>query len=110
MLNENIELRKLNENNWHELLDNAIEGSLTSREDSENDWINNTFENLYICYKTYALIFGDIAEYYYKLVFSGSKENTLKVFKFIDAPLRNVRQHTKIMEAEKSFRMCVENY
>ena len=110
MLNENIKLRKLNENNWHEFLDNAIEGSLTSRKDRENGWINNIFENLHICCKAYALMFGDIAEYYYKLVFSGSKENILKVFKFIDAPLRNVRQHTKIMGAEKPFRMWVENY
>ena len=54
-------------------------------------------------------MFGDIAEYYYKLL-SGSKENILKVFKFIDAPLRNVRLHTKIMGAEKPFRMCVEKY
>ena len=106
MLNENIELRKLNEKNWYEFLDSAIEGSLTSRKNSKSDWINNIFENLHICYKTYALMFGECAECYYKLVFSGSKENILKVFKFIDAALRNVRQHTKIMGAEKPFRIC----
>ena len=78
------------------------------RKDSENDLINNIFENLYICCKTYALTSGDIAECYYKPLLSGSKENILKVFKSIDAPLRNVRRHTKIIDAEKPFRICVE--
>ena len=73
-------LENTNESNWHKFLDNAIEGSLTSRKDSENDWINNIFENLHICYKTCTLTFRYIAEYYYKLLLSGSKENILKVF------------------------------
>ena len=57
-------LGTMNDNNGYEFLDNAIKESLTSRKDSKNDWINNIFENLHICYKTYALMFGDIAEYY----------------------------------------------
>ena len=96
-------LETTNESNWHKFLDNAIEGFLTSLKDSENDWINNIFENLHICYKTFALMFEDIAEYYYKLLLSGSKGNILKAFKFIDAPLRNVRQHTKIRGSRKTF-------
>ena len=100
----------MNENNWHKFLENAIEEALISNKDSKNDWINNIFENLHICYKTYGLMFRDIAEYYYKLLLSGSKENILKVFKFIVAPLRNVRQHTKVMGAEKLFHMCMEDF
>ena len=55
-------------------------------------------------------MFGDIAEYYYKLLLSGSKENILKVLKFTVAPLRNVRQHTKVMGEEKLFHMCMEDF
>ena len=53
---------------------------------------------------------GDIAESYYKLLLSGLKENIVKVFKFIDTPLRNVRQHRKFMGGDKLFYVCLEKY
>ena len=34
---DDVMLETMNEDNWHEFLDNAIEGSLTSRKDSGND-------------------------------------------------------------------------
>ena len=36
-------IETMNENNWYEFLDNAIEGSLPSDKDSENDWIYKIF-------------------------------------------------------------------
>ena len=55
-------------------------------------------------------MFRDIAVSYFNLLLSGSRESILKVFKFIDAPLRNVRHFTKIMVAEKPFYRCVDKY
>ena len=80
-----------------------MERFLTSSKDSENDWINNIFKDLHICNKPFALMFEDIPEYYYKLFLSGSKGNILKAFKFIDASMRNVRQHIKIRGSRKTF-------
>ena len=55
-------------------------------------------------------MFRDIAVAYFNVLFSGSRENIVKVFKFIDVPLRNVRHFTKIMGAEKLFYRCVDKY
>ena len=49
---DDVMIETMNDNNWHEFLDNAIERSLTSDKDSEKDWIDNMFQNLHICYKT----------------------------------------------------------
>ena len=68
------------------------------------------FQNLQICYKTYELMFRDIAVAYLNLLLSGSRENILKVFKFMDAPLRNVRHFTKIIGVEKLFYRSVDKY
>ena len=105
---DDMMIETMNENNWLEFLDNTIEGSLTSEKDTKNDWIDNIFQNLHICYKAYALMFRDIAVAYFNLLISGSRENILKVFKFIDVPLRNVRHLTKIMGVEKLFYRCVD--
>ena len=106
---DDVMIETMNENNWLEFLDNAIERPLSLDKNIENDWIDNIFQNLHICYKTYELMFRDIAVAYFNVLFSGSRENIVKVFKFIDVPLRNVRHFTKIMGAEKLFCRCVIN-
>ena len=107
---DDVMIETMNENNWLEFLDNAIERPLSLGKNIENDWIDNIFQNLHICYKTYELMFRDIAVAYFNVLFSGSRENIVKVFKFIDVPLRNVRHFTKIMGAEKLFYRCVDKY
>ena len=72
-MKDDVMIEFVNENNWHKFLENAIEGSLTSDKDIENNWIDNIFQNLHICYKTYKLMFRDIAGAYFNLLLSGSK-------------------------------------
>ena len=73
---DDVMIETMNENNWHVFLDNAIKGSLTLDKDIKNNWTGNIFQNLLICYKTYELMFRDIAVVYFNLLLSGSTEKT----------------------------------
>ena len=48
---DDVMLKSMNENNWHDFLDNAIEGALTNNRSVQNEFIDNIFENLNICFR-----------------------------------------------------------
>ena len=81
----------MNESNWHDFLDNAIEGALTNNGSVQNEFVDNIFENLNICFRDYKLMFEDVTVSSYQLLLTSSRDNVIRVLKFIDAPLRNIK-------------------
>ena len=97
---DDLMLESMNQNNWHDFLDNAMEGAMTNRKRSGNENADNIFEYLRICFHDYRVIFEDIALAYYVLLLTSSQKNIIRVLKFIDVPLRNVKQFVEVVGAQ----------
>ena len=69
---DDVMLKSMNENNWHDFLDNAIERALTNNRSVQNEFVDNIFENLNICFPDYKLMFEDVAVNYYQLLLTSS--------------------------------------
>ena len=107
-MEDDVMLKSMNENNWHDFLDNAIEGALTNNRSVQNEFVDNIFENLNICFRDYKLMFKDVAVNYYQLLLTSSRDNVIRVLKFIDAPLRNIKDFVEVVGAQQLFHMCVQ--
>ena len=107
---DEVMLKSMNENNWHDFLDNAIEGALTNNRSVQNEFVDNIFENLNICFCNYKLMFEDVAVNYYQLLLTSSRDNVICVLKFIDAPLRNIKDFVEVVGAQQLFHMCVQKF
>ena len=107
-MEDDVMLKSMNENNWHDFLDNAIEGALTNNRSLQNEFVDNIFENLNICFRDYKLMFKDVAVNYYQLLLTSSRDNVIRVLKFIDAPLRNIKDFVEVVGAQQLFHMCVQ--
>ena len=93
----------MNENNWHDFLDNIIEGALTNNRSVQNEFVDNIFENLNICFRDYKLMFEDVVVNYYQLLLTSPRDNVTRVLKFIDAPLRNIQDFVEVVGATLSY-------
>ena len=107
---DDVMLKSMNENNWHDFLDNAIEGVLTNNRSLQNEFVDNIFENLDICFRDYKLMLDDVAVSYYQLLLTSSRDNVIRVLKFIDAPLRNIKDFVEVVGAQQLFHMCVQKF
>ena len=107
---DDVMLKSMNENNWHDFLDNAIEGPLTNNRSVQNDFVDNIFENLNICFCDYKLIFEDVVVNYYQLLLTSSRDNIICLLKFIDASLRNIKDFVEVVEAQQLFHMWVQKF
>ena len=107
---DDVMLKSMNENNWHDFLDNAIEGALTNNRSVQNEFVDNIFENLNICFRDYKLMFKDVAVNYYQLLLTSSRDKVIRVLKFIDAPLRNIKDFVEVVGAQQLFHMCVQKF
>ena len=105
---DDVMLKSMNENNWHDFLYNAIEGALTNKHIVQNEFVDNIFENLNICFRDYKLMFKDVAVNYYQMLLTSSRDNVIRVLKFIDAPLRNIKDFVEVVGAQQLFHMCVQ--
>ena len=110
---DDVMTRSMNENNWHDFLDNAIEGALTNNHSVGNEFVDNIFENLNICFRDYKLMFEDVAVNYYQLLLTSSRDNVIRVLKFIDAPLKNIKDFVggcprEVGGEQQLFHMCVQ--
>ena len=47
---DDIMLKNMTENNWHDFLDNTIERVLTNNRNVQNEFVDNIFENHNICF------------------------------------------------------------
>ena len=94
---DDVMLKSMNENNWHDFLDNSIEGALTNNRSVQNEFVDNIFENLNICFPDYKLMFEDVAVSYYKLLLTSSSDNVIRVLKFIDALLRDIKDFVEVV-------------
>ena len=54
-------------------------------------------------------MFEDVAVNYYQLLLTSSRDNVIRVLKFIDAPLRNIKDFVEAVGAQRLFHMCVLN-
>ena len=100
----------MNENNWYYFLHNAIEGALTNNHSVQNEFVNNILENINICFPDYKLMFEDVAVNYYQLLLTSSRHNVIRVLKFIDAPLRYIKDFVEVVGVQKLFHMCVQKF
>ena len=107
---DDVMLKSMNENNWQDFLDNAIEGALTNNRSVQNEFVDNIFKNLNICFRDYKLMFEDVAVSYYQLLLTSSRDNAIRVLKFIDAPLRNIKDSVEVGGAQQLFHMCVQKF
>ena len=64
VMRDDVMLKTMNENNWHEFLDGAIHGALTGTSADDNPWIKNIFTNLNHCFSDYYHAFDNIARTY----------------------------------------------
>ena len=100
----------MNESNWHDFLDNAIEGALTNNGSVQNEFVDNIFENLNICFRDYKLMLEDVTVSSYQLLLTSSRDNVIRVLKFIDTPLRNIKDFLEVVRAQQLFHMCVQKF
>ena len=107
---DSVMLKSMNKNNWHDFLDNAVKGALTNNHRIQNEFVDNVFENLNICFRDYKLMFEDVAVSYYQLLLSFSRDNVIRVLKFIDAPLRNIKDFVEVVGAQQLFHMYVQKF
>ena len=107
---DDVMLKSMNENNWHDFLHNAIEGTLTNNRSVQNEFVDNISENLNICFCDYKLMFEDVAVNYYQLLLTSSRDNVIRVLKFMDAPLRNIKDFVEVVGAQQLFHMCVQKF
>ena len=107
---DDVMLKSMNENNWHDFLDNAIEGALTNNRSVQNEFVDNIFENLNICFRDYKLMFEDVAVSYYQLLLTFSRDDVIRVLKFIDAPLTNIKDVVEVVGGQQLFHMCVQKF
>ena len=107
---DDVMLKSMNENNWHDFLDNAIEGTLTCNHSVQNEFVDNIFENLNICFRDYKLMFEDVAVNYYQLLLTSSRVNVIRVLKLIDAPFKNIKDFEEVVGAQQLFHMCVQKF
>ena len=76
-MEDDLMLESMNQNNWHDFLDNALEGAMTNRKRSGNKYVDNIFENLRICFHDYRVMLEDIALAYYELLLTSSQDNII---------------------------------
>ena len=107
---DDVMLKSMNENNWYDFLDNVIEGELTNNRSIQNEFVDNIFENFNIRFRYYKLIFEDVAVNYYRLLLTSSRDNVIRALKFIDAPLRNIKDFVEVVGAQQLFHMCVQKF
>ena len=55
-------------------------------------------------------MFEDVAVNYYQLLLTSSRDNVIRVLKFIDAPLRNTKGFVEVVGAQQLFHMCVQKF
>ena len=55
-------------------------------------------------------MFEDVAVNYYQLLLTSSRGNVIRVLKFIDAPLRNIKDFVEVVGAQQLFHMCVQKF
>ena len=109
-MGDDVMLKSMNENNWHDFLYNAIEGALTNNRSVQNKFVDNIFKNLDICFRNYKLMFEDVGVNYYQLLLTSSRDNVIRVLKFIDATLRNIKDFVEVVGAQQLFHMCVQKF
>ena len=107
---DDVMLKSMNENNWHDFLHNAIEGTLTNNRSVQNEFVDNISQYLNICFCDYKLMFEDVAVNYYQLLLTSSRDNVIRVLKFMDAPLRNIKDFVEVVGAQQLFHMCVQKF
>ena len=106
---EDVMLKSMNDNNWHDFLDNTIESALANNRSVQNEFVDNIFENLNICFRDYQLMFEDVAASYYQLLLTSSRDNVIPVLKFIDARRKNIKDFVEVVGAQQLFHVCVQN-
>ena len=75
---------------------------MTNRKSSGNEREDNIFENLRICFHKYRVML--------QALLTSSQDNIIRVLKFIDVPLRNVKHFVEPVGAQKLFHMCVGKF
>ena len=90
-MRDDVMQETMNENNWHELLDSAIHGTLTGARGVDNPWIKNIFTNLNHCFNDYYHTLDNIACTYYRLLLEGSKEKIIHVFSYLDITAKKIK-------------------
>ena len=103
-------LETMNENNWHEFLNNSIEGTLEEATRNGNQSIKNIFKNLDSCFKEYREVIEDIAQKYFELGVSGREKNIIWVLRFLDIPAKKFRDTIDVLGYKNLFFRCADNF
>ena len=103
-------LETMNDNNWHEFLDSGINGTLTGARNDDNPWIKNIFTNLKHCFNDYYHAFNNIARTYYRLLREGTKENIIRIVRYLDIPARNLNDTMTELAFERLFFKCTNKF
>ena len=53
-------------------------------------------------------MFEDVAVNYYQLLLTSSRDNVIRVLKFIDAPLRNIKDFVEVVGVQQLFHVCTK--